>query len=87
MGAELAAWAPPGVLAAVLLLALAALWHVFAKRFDKMESTLETVKERLPTLATVEQLGRMGDRFDARNTEINRELGSIRERIAKLEPK
>lgn len=78
MTEELAHWMPNTVMAACLLVAIAMLWRMFTKRFDKMESAIETIRERLPVLATVEQLGRLGDRIDGRTTNAT-------ERIAVLE--
>lgn len=78
MTEELAHWVPNSVMAACLLLAIAMLWRVFAKRLDKIEFTLEALRERIPGLATVEQLGRLGDRMDGRTTNAT-------ERIAVLE--
>ncbi len=87
---------PAGVLMAViggmftiLLVVLAALWRVFAHRFDKMEITLEVVRLSLPTLATKADLEAMreqtrasmrsmGDGFDAR-------LQKVSDRTAVLE--
>jgi len=81
----LASWMPHGVTAFLLLAALGLLWKTFAKRLDKMEGTIETVKDRMPGFATIAQLeevkagqGRMGDRMDGRIT-------NAVERIAVLE--
>ena len=70
MTEEIAHWVPNTVMAACLLLAIGMLWRVFAKRLDKIEATLESVKERLPTFATIEQLGRACDRMDGRITNV-----------------
>lgn len=74
----LANWMPPVVMALLLVSSLALLWRLFAKRLDKMEATLEMLKERLPLFATTEQLGRLGDRMDGRVTNVT-------ERVAVLE--
>src|SRR5258708_427378 len=57
--AYVASAVPPAVLMAViggmftvLLVVLAALWRVFAHRFDKMEISFEVVRLSMPTLAT-----------------------------------
>ncbi len=70
-----------GGMFAVLLAVLAALWRVFAHRFDKMEGTLDAVRLSMPTLATKADLEvmreqtrasmrSMGDGFDARITKV-----------------
>ncbi len=87
---------PPAVLMAViggmftvLLVVLAALWRVFAHRFDRMEVTLEVVKVSMPTLATKADLEAqreqtragmrsMGDGFDGR-------LQKLSDRVAVVE--
>lgn len=87
---------PPAVLMAViggmfavLLAVLAALWRVFAHRFDKMEISLELVRLSMPTLATKTDLEAMreqtragmrsmGDGFDAR-------LQKVSDRVAVVE--
>lgn len=74
----LAGWMPPVVMAFLLIGALALLWRMFAARLDKMEATLDLLKDRLPNLATTDQLGRLGDRMDGRVTNVT-------ERVAVLE--
>ncbi len=81
----LAAWMPHTITATLLLGAIGMLWRTFAKRLDKMETTIELVKERMPAYATTAQLeevkqgvGRLGDRMDGRVTNVT-------ERVAVLE--
>ena len=89
MADALAAWMPPAVMAALLVAALRVLWGVFSRRFDKIESSLEIVKGGMPKLASIEQLGRMGDRFDVRHQSLlertaitERDIAVLREQCA-----
>lgn len=78
MDAVISQWIPSTVLAAVLLSAL-------RYGFNKLDKLLEKIGERLTDLekasmgyATVDQLGRLGDRIDGRTT-------NVAERVAVLE--
>ncbi len=70
----IATWVPAPLLA-VVVIGLA--WWIFknlSKRFDKVEAALDI----LPKLATKEELGNMGNRFDERHS-------ALRERVSVLE--
>lgn len=64
-------WIPNSIMAACFLGSITMLWRMFANRLDKFEQTLEALKERMPHVATLEQLGRLGDRFDERHTKLS----------------
>ncbi len=64
-------WVPASILAGALMGATALLWRMFAHRFDRFEQSIESLKERMPHVATLEQLGRLGDRFDERHTKLS----------------
>lgn len=68
---QTAQWVPATILAGALFGAVTLLWRMFARRFDKFEHTLESLRERMPHVATLEQLGRLGDRFDERHTKLS----------------
>ena len=85
MSDALATWMPNTITASLLVAAIVMLWRMFARRFDKLETTLEKVKDSMPGLVTQAQLddvkqgmGRMGDRMDGRITNVT-------ERVAVLE--
>lgn len=48
----LAAWVPPSILVGLVIVFGLMLWRSFAQRLDKMETTLEKIKELLPAFAT-----------------------------------
>jgi hypothetical protein len=60
-----------------------ALWRSFANRLDKMEATLEAIRERLPGFATTDALGRLGDRMDGRITTISGSVEVLRDRLSR----
>lgn len=74
MNEALAAWVPAPLLAGAVLVMFSVFWKAFSKRLDKIESALEV----LPRLATKEELGNMGNRFDERHA-------SLRERVSIIE--
>jgi len=73
-------WMPPAVMMTLLLGAGGLLWRIFSARLEKMEKTLEMIKDRLPGFATVEQLGRMGDRMDGKITSIAQDQAVMKDR-------
>ncbi len=74
MNEILAAWLPAPIMAALLAVLVSVIWKNIAKRFDKVEEALLI----LPKLATKEELGNMGNRFDERHS-------SLRERVSVIE--
>jgi hypothetical protein len=78
---ELAHWIPPTVTMALLLLVLVILARGLAKRLDKQDGALDLIKDRLPTLATKQELTNMGDRFDAKHTKLADEVSALRGRL------
>lgn len=83
-----------GGMFSVLLLALAALWRVFAGKMDKIEITLEVVKMSMPSLATKTDLEAlreqtragmrsMGDGFDARVQKVSDRVAVIENDLGK----
>lgn len=80
----LAQWMPHTITATLLLIAIGMLWRNFGKRLDKMETNIESVKERMPAYATTAQLeevkqgvGRLGDRMDGRVTNVTERVAVI----------
>lgn len=71
---QVASWIPASLLAALVLGMGGFIWRGFAKRLDKIDDALTI----LPKLATKEELGNMGNRFDERHS-------NVRERLAVLE--
>ncbi len=74
MNEAIATWVPAPLLAAVVIAMGFVIWKNISKRFDTMEAALTI----LPKLATKEELGNMGNRFDERHS-------SLRERVSVLE--
>ncbi len=79
------AWVPPDVLVAVLTLALAALYKLVLDRARKTELKLEEISrlvadldKRFISSATIEQLGRMGERFDGRITTLAQDIAVMK---------
>lgn len=90
----MAAWVPPSVMLAVIALLGGIVVRTFAARLDKMESTLEQVKDRMPVYVTAPQfealkaetnaqLGRLGDRMDGRITAIASSVEVLKDRISR----
>lgn len=65
-------WAPPIVTTAALLAAITIIVKMVGKRFDKMETTLEVVRDTMPALATKTELETM-------RTDTRREFETMRE--------
>lgn len=79
---------PTEFLVATLTIALGALYKLVLDRAKKQEDKLEKIIEalveqdkRFAATATLEQLGRMGDRFDARITSVERESAITKDRL------
>jgi len=90
MDASLAAWVPSNVLAGVLLIVLVSLFRRHSSDMREIRDALKTivveqqsVRLTLKDHATVEQLGRMGDRFDGRVTGLAQEVAIIKAVMAK----
>lgn len=90
----MAAWVPPSVMLAAIMLLGGIVLKAAAKRSDKMEATLEQIKDRLPGLVTATQLealkaetnaqlGRLGDRMDGRITAIASSVEVLKDRISR----
>lgn len=85
MTASLASWVPGDILAAILL---AAIGYLFKRILDDNSKTslaisrlaeeIQSLKISMTGFATIEQLGRMGDRFDSRTTELAKETAVIK---------
>lgn len=71
MNEALASWVPPSVLVGVALSAAIFLWNKLDKLLEKIVTRLESIESKLHGYATVEQLGRLGDRIDGRVTNIS----------------
>jgi hypothetical protein len=74
MSDAIAAWMPAPLLAMLVIGMGAWIWKNLSRRFDKIEMDLSV----LPKLATKDELGNMGNRFDDR-------VGNLRERVGILE--
>lgn len=90
--ADMGHWIPPSLMAALVIAAVTTLGRSFAKRLDKMESTLEQLVRAQPTFATVAQLeavregarsgmGSLGDRMDGRITTLAQDLAVVKDRL------
>ena len=78
MSETLAAWVPPSVLAGIVI-AVFGFWFTKLDRLlEKIVSRLEALERASNTYATLDQVGRLGDRFDGRVTNVT-------ERVAILE--
>ncbi len=85
MNGALASWVPPEVLVSVLAIALGLL---FKQQKSDAKETKESIKEltkavvemdkRFVSSATVEQLGRMGDRLDGRITTLAQDVAVMK---------
>ncbi len=87
MSEALGSWVPVPILVGVLGLAVGAIWLLFKSqfaqilaRFDRLEKTVEGLTTQSHKVATVEQLGNMGNRMDDR-------IGDLRERMRVVESK
>lgn len=78
MNEALSSWVPPSVLVGVLMALLAVAYSKLDKLLERIVSRLEAIERRMHDYATIEQLGRLGDRLDGRTTNNS-------ERIAVLE--
>ncbi len=78
MGEAFSAWVPPSLLGACFLAVMAVLFRKGDALLSKMIARIEALEKQSHTFATIEQLGRMGDRLDGRTTNNS-------ERIAVLE--
>lgn len=85
MSAELAAWIPAPIMAAMLL--AVCVWFVksIGRRLDVIEETLQLLKTQGAEHVTKAQLGSMGDRFDQRFATMREDVGAMRERLVRLE--
>ncbi len=80
-----ASWVPPDILLGILALALGALYKLVLDRARKTEAKLEELARSIIELdkrfiasATIEQLGRLGDRFDSRITTIAQDVAVMK---------
>jgi len=78
MSEAIANWVPPSILVGMLLGGIAIFYQKLDKLLDKIDTRLNAIERQLNAYATIEQLGRMGDRLDGRATNNS-------ERIAVLE--
>lgn len=81
MSDSLSAWVPGQVLVGALAMAIGALYKLVldrAKRTDdkleKLVGSINALELKFAATASLEQLGRMGDRFDARYTALAQDL-------------
>lgn len=94
MNGALVSWVPPEVLVATLAGAIGLLYRVVIDRAKKTEATLEKITEAIrvvreeqhemrlamTSFASVEQLGRMGDRLDGRITSAESKIAVAMDR-------
>lgn len=88
----LANWVPHGVLVLIVSSLAGALWraisHIAATIADdlaKLKLMVEQIRGDIGHSASIEQLGRMGERFDSRLVTVHETIGELRERVAGLE--
>lgn len=88
LNGALASWVPSDVLVAVLALAIGALVKQVRdaskktdEKIEALSATVTSLKEKVGILATVDQLGNMGDRLSARITHVERETAVILDRM------
>lgn len=91
---ELASWIPPGVTITLIFALSTALYRMLNHFTEVVLGDIRAVKMQLDNIgkelgefATLEQLGRMGDRFDARHAATNEAMGALRERLGRVEGK
>lgn len=85
MNGALATWVPPEILVGLLAIALGL---ILKQQKSDAKETKDSIKEmtkaiveldkRVTASATVEQLGRMGDRFDARVTSLAQDVAVMK---------
>lgn len=92
MDHALATWVPTEVLVGSLTLAVGLLYRLWAKsqkdenasrekmdeRLKAIEKAIVDLDKRQSAVATVEQLGRMGDRFDGRVTSLAQDVAVMK---------
>lgn len=88
----LANWVPHGVMALIVSALAGALWRALshiaatiAEDLSKLKAMVEQIKGEIGHSASLDQLGSMGDRFDARLTKVHETIGELRERVAVVE--
>lgn len=81
----LSSWVPSEVLVGALTLVLGLLYKLVIDRAKKQDAALEKIQQALIELdkrflsaASVEQLGRMGDRFDGRITALAQDVAVMK---------
>ncbi len=89
MTEQLSQWVPPSVLVALAAILLRYQVGELLRRLTTIEVDLRLVLTRMPNLATTEQLGNMGDRLNARVSELSEHtderVADLRERVKVLE--
>lgn len=85
MNGTLAAWVPPEVLVTALTFAVGLLYKLVLDRAKKTEVKLDELAKAITELdkrfvssASLEQLSRMGDRFDARVTGLAQDVAVMK---------
>lgn len=92
-------WVPPKLLAAALLALLGGgialggyAVRALIKRLDKLEETVAYAGKEIGKLANFStreevstKMGGMGARFDEKLAEVHRDVGGLRERLARIE--